>query len=201
MNLAIALLLGTGLLATANAAPPRPCCAEGSSPAVTAPLPLAARSVYQIGGKWTGDSGQSAELAHFRGHPVVIAMFFTRCAYACPLTVAAMQRIRTAMPPAVREKTAFVLVSFDSAGDSPSVLLDYRMKCHLEAAGWTLLNGQADDVRTLAMVLGVQYAQTGVGQFVHSNLVSVLDPEGRIAFQAAPSTTGLTASVLSAIGR
>jgi hypothetical protein len=51
------------------------------------------------------------------------------------------------------------------------------------------------------MVLGVQYAQTGVGQFVHSNLVSVLDPEGRIAFQAAPSTTGLTASVLSAIGR
>ena len=201
MNSAVALLLSTSLLATAAAAPPCPCCAEGSSAAVKARLPLAARSVYQIGGKWTGDNGQPTELTHFRGHPVVIAMFFTRCAYACPLTVAAMQRIRTAMPAAVREKTAFVLVSLDSAGDSPAVLLDYRMKYHLESAGWTLLNGPADDVRALAMVLGVQYAQTGVGQFAHSNLISVLDPEGRIAFQAAPSTPGLTASVLSAIGR
>ena len=164
------------------------------------PAAACTRSVYQIGGKWTGDNGQPTELTHFQGHPVVIAMFFTRCAYACPLTVAAMQRIRTAMPTAVREKTAFVLVSFDSAGDSPTVLLDYRVKNHLESAGWTLLNGPADDVRALAMVLGVQYAQTGVGQFAHSNLISVLDPEGRIAFQAAPSTPGLTATVLSAIG-
>ena len=38
-------------------------------------------------------------------------MFFTRCAYACPLTVAALKRIHEAMPTAVREKAAFVLVS------------------------------------------------------------------------------------------
>jgi protein SCO1/2 len=201
MNSALAFLLSASLLATVSAAPPCPRCAEGSSAAVAARPPIAARSIYQIGGKWTGDNGQPTELTNFRGHLVVIAMFFTRCAYACPLTVAAMQQIREAMPTAVREKTAFVLVSFDSEGDGPTVLRNYRAKYHLESAGWTLLNGPASDVRTLAMVLGVQYAQTGAGQFAHSNLISVLDPEGRIAFQAAPSTPGLTASVLSAIGR
>jgi protein SCO1/2 len=201
MNSAVALWLGASLLATATAAPPCPGCAEGSRVSVTARPPLAARSVYQIGGQWTGDNGLATELTQFRGHPVVIAMFFTRCAYACPLTVAAMQQIRAAMPAAVREKTAFVLVSFDSGGDGPTVLHDYRMKYHLESPGWTLLNGPADDVRALAMVLGVQYAQTGAGQFAHSNLISVLDPEGQVAFQAAPSAPGLTASVLAAIAR
>ena len=49
---------------------------------------------------------------------------------------------------------------------------------------YTLLRGDDDAIRELAMALGVQYRRTGDGQFVHSAMVTLLDEEGRIAVQA-----------------
>jgi protein SCO1/2 len=60
---------------------------------------------------------------------------------------------------------------------------------------WVLLHGQSDDVRELAMVLGVKFAKDSRGQFAHSNLITVLNPEGEIAFQRA----GLTGDISAAI--
>jgi nitrite reductase (NO-forming) len=51
------------------------------------------------------------------------------------------------------------------------------------AAGWVLLHGDAGDVRELAMLLGVRYKEDARGQFAHSNLITVLNAGGEIAFQ------------------
>jgi cytochrome oxidase Cu insertion factor (SCO1/SenC/PrrC family) len=48
---------------------------------------------------------------------------------------------------------------------------------------WTLLRGGADDVRELAALLGVNYAEDARGQFAHSNLITLLNADGEIAFQ------------------
>jgi protein SCO1/2 len=55
----------------------------------------------------------------------------------------------------------------------------------LEESRWTLLRGSQEDVRELAAVLGVSYDQLETGQFVHSNLVTVLDTRGEIIHQQA----------------
>jgi protein SCO1/2 len=152
---------------------------------MAAGAPLTARSLYQLDAKWTDDAARPVQLASLRGRPIVMAMFFASCEYACPIIVSEMQHLRETLPAAVREKTQFVLVSFDSARDTPAALKAYRERMALPAGGWTLLHGDPADVQELAMLLGVKYQQDARGQFSHSNLITVLNPEGEIAHQRA----------------
>ena len=170
-------------------AAPAACCAVEVKPAVAAccaelksVAPLTARSLYQLEAEWTNDAGAKLQLAEFRGRPVVVAMFFSSCTYACPVLVNDLQRLRDALPPAVREKAQFVLVSFDTARDTPGVLKAFRERMPIDAA-WTLVRGETDAVQELAMLLGVKYKLEANGQFAHSNLVTVLNAEGEIVHQ------------------
>jgi protein SCO1 len=161
-----------------------PCCAACVAEKVSTPghTALSARSIYQLEGAWTNDAGENVTLASLRGRPVVIAMFFASCEYACPVLVTDLRRLRDSLPGAVRERAQFVLVSFDTARDTPAALKAYRDRIALDA-GWTLLHGDAANVQELAMVLGVKYKEDARGQFSHSNLITVLNEAGEIAYQ------------------
>ncbi|HVU34984.1 MAG TPA: SCO family protein [Opitutaceae bacterium] len=196
MKTTIALTLALISVAVAGAAPeaaaPRPakraccraCCAEEKPAAAVSAAPLSARSLYQVDATWTTDAGEPFALATLRGRPVVLAMFFANCEYACPVLVSDMARMRASLPADVRARTQFVLVSFDPVRDTPAALKAYRARVGLDA-GWTLLHGDASSVQELAMLLGVKYKQDAKGQFSHSNLITVLNPQGEIAYQRA----------------
>ena len=165
----------------------KPCCDELKSGAPAVSLsnpPLTARSLYQLDTAWTNDAGATVSLATLRGRPVVAAMFFASCEYACPIIVSEMKRLGDTLPADVRERAQFVLVSFDSARDTPAALKAYRERMAL-GANWTLLHGEPAAVQELAMLLGVKYSQDARGQFSHSNLITVLNPEGEVAHQRA----------------
>ncbi|MES2695785.1 MAG: SCO family protein [Verrucomicrobiota bacterium] len=168
------------------AAPPAPSAAalEPCCELLVAGKPPTARSLYQFDAIWTNDAGRPVRLAMLRDRPVVVAMFFAQCEYACPLLVADLQRLRQSLSTEVRAKTQFVLVSFDSARDTPAALRAYRERMSLDA-GWTLLRGDSAAVQDLAMLLGVKFKQDARGQFAHSNLITVLNAEGEIAHQLA----------------
>ncbi|HEX2855348.1 MAG TPA: SCO family protein [Opitutaceae bacterium] len=155
------------------------CCAEEKPTA-----PVGARSLYQLGTKWTDDSGAPVRLVSLHGQPVILAMFFASCEYACPLLVSDIQRVRAALPAELRARTRVVLVSFDTARDTPAALKAYRERLELDA-NWTLLRGDADSVQELAMLLGVKFKREANGQFAHSNLITLLSPGGEIAHQRA----------------
>ena len=207
--LCLGALAVTGLGRAADAVPPPACCATvpagGAVAGKTAPCcdalapaaPLTARSLYQLDAPWTDDAGRTVSLAALRGQPVVLAMFFASCEYACPVLVGDMQRLRAALPAAVRAQTRFVLVSFDTARDTPAALAAYRAGATLDA-GWTLLRGEAAAVQELAMLLGVKYQQDTRGQFSHSNLLTVLNPEGEIVHQH-PGLQGDLSEVAQAV--
>ena len=76
-------------------------------------------------------------------------------------------------------------MSIDSKRDTPAELAAFREKRQLARERWTLLRGGADDVRELAALLGVNYAEDSRGQFAHTNLITLLNAEGEIAFQHA----------------
>ena len=59
---------------------------------------------------------------------------------------------------------------------------------HLDLPRWTLDRTDAESVRKLAAVLGVQYRAIENGDFNHSTVISLLDRDGRIA--ARSSRTG-----------
>ena len=165
------------------------CCCAAGRPAVAAAY--SDRSVYQLDATWTTDAGQPFTLGELRGRPVVLAMFFTSCGYACPRIVGAMAQIRQTLPPAVRDRTMFVLVSFDDERDTVAALHDYREVHELGAQNWILLRGAPGDIRELAAVLGVSYKKNALGQFGHSNLITILNGEGEIIHQRAGLEGGL----------
>jgi protein SCO1/2 len=192
MKTLVLLFLFTGLLTRASNAPKPDCCAVEATKACCAAdavssgasAPLSNRSLYQLNSVWTTDGGATTELAALRGRPVVVAMFFAQCEYACPMLVNDVKRVREALPAAVREKTQIVLVSFDTERDTVASLQSYRQRNDLDDS-WTLLRGDAASVQDLAMLLGVKFKRDARGQFTHSNLITVLNSEGEMIQQRA----------------
>jgi protein SCO1/2 len=174
-----------------------PCCPPETKPAaapccaVVPPVaPLSSRSLYQLDATWTNDAGRAMSLSSFRGQPVILAMFFASCEYACPVLVSDIQRLRALLPAADRERTRVVLVTFDTERDTPAALRAFRERSGLDA-NWTLLRGEETAVQELAMLLGVKFRREARGQFAHSNLFTLLNAEGEIAHQ----TLGLMGDV------
>ncbi len=170
-----------------------PCCREA--------LPAGHytdRSLYQLDSKWTSDVGREVKLGVLRGRVQVLAMFFAQCEYACPILVNDMQRLEQSLPAAIRGRVEFLLVSFDTERDTPAALRAYREKMQLTPERWTLLRGGADDVRELAALLGVNFQKDARGQFAHSNLITVLNPEGEIIHQQT-GLKGDTAATIAAL--
>lgn len=161
---------------------PASCCSTKEP--LAAAVPLSDRSLYQLDATWTDDAGQDVSLSTLRGQSVVVAMFFASCEYACPVLVSDMQRLRALMPESTRAGTRFVLVTFDTARDTPAVLKAYRERAALDA-GWTLLRGDDAAVQELAMLLGVKFKQDARGQFAHSNVITILNADGEVVHQHA----------------
>lgn len=155
-------------------------CCTASMPAARA---LTDKSVYQLGDIWTNDAGRTVRLATLAGRPQLVAMFFANCQYACPLLVYQMQQIQAGLPERARSDLGLVLVSFDTERDTVAALHTYRTQHGLEAEHWTLLRGSPDSVQELAAALGVQFKQDARGQFLHSNVITLLDSNGEIAYQ------------------
>jgi protein SCO1 len=188
-----ALFLFAALLAASAALAEPPCCR-----AVAPSGSFTDASLYQLDSTWTSDVGREVKLGVLRGRPQVVAMFFAQCEYACPLLVHHMKALEAALPEPLRGKVDFLLVTFDTERDTPAALRAYRERQRLADERWTLLHGRADDVRELAALLGINYAKDARGQFAHSNVLTVLNPEGEIVYQHVGLGDG-TGALLHAI--
>lgn len=154
------------------------CCAKAEAPAA-----FTDKSIYQADSAWMTDQRKHIKLGALAGRPQVVAMFFARCPFACPIIVNDMKRIEAALPAEVSDRIGFTLVSFDARRDTPSALAEYRRTRDLPVKSWTLLCGRADDVLELAALLGVRFKEDANGQFTHSNIITILNAQGEIVHQ------------------
>lgn len=74
-------------------------------------------------------------------------------------------------------------------------MADYRRTRQLPADRWSLLCGQPDDVLELAALLGVRYKEDANGQFMHSNVISILNAQGEIVYQQIGLNQDITETV------
>lgn len=139
-------------------------------------------SVYDLPATWRDQQGAARTLASLRGRPQLVAMVYTHCATTCPLTVATMKRVERAADDA---GLGFVLVSLDPARDSSAQLAAFAREHDLASARWTLLRGDDDAVRELAVALGVRYRRRSPDELAHSNTLTLLDASGAVAWQRA----------------
>lgn len=162
-------------------------CATHSKPSCCAKPEAAAaasdKSIYLTDANWMTDAQKQIKLRDLGGRPQVVVMFFANCQFACPILVLDLKRLEAALPPEVRARVGFTLVSFDTRRDTPAMLAQYRQTHELAAERWTLLHGQADDVLELALLLGLKFKEDANGQFAHSNIITILNAQGEIMHQ------------------
>ena len=148
----------------------------------TAPVgTLSSESIYQLTDTFQTQNHKNVTLSSFKGKPTVIAMIFTHCTYACPRLTGDIKNIESKLKDE-NGKVNFVLVSFDADRDLPDTLKKYANSMGLDE-NWTLLHSDENTVRTLSVLLNVQFAKDAEGNFSHSNIISVLDKNGALAFQ------------------
>ncbi|NIT58793.1 MAG: redoxin domain-containing protein [Aliifodinibius sp.] len=138
-------------------------------------------SLYHLDAEWTDHRGDVVRLDDFKGEPVIVVMFYGNCTDVCPILIQDTWRLYSSVDESVREHVNVLAVSFDTENDTPEVLNKYAKYEQLDIPGWHFMTADDTDIRTLAMMLGVQYSKKSDGHFAHSNLVTVLDEKGRVA--------------------
>jgi len=137
-------------------------------------------SVYELSASFVDQDGKTVGLDLFRGHPVLISMFYTTCRDACPLLVADLKRIERGLPASTRTDLRVVLVSLDPEHDTPEALRALARAHGLDTSRWRLLRAPDDTVRDVAAVLGIRYRRLPGGGFNHSSVITLLDSSGVI---------------------
>jgi len=141
---------------------------------------LASDSLYRMAATLTTQQNHSAGLDLYRGHPVVISMFYGSCAAACPMLITAIQTYESRLDNSEREQLRVLMISFDAARDTPAHLLEVATTHGANAARWTFSSAPEQQARKIAALLGVQYRHMPDGEFEHSLLITLLDRDGRV---------------------
>jgi protein SCO1 len=151
--------------------------------AMARPKPIVNESIFNLQSQWTNQTNDKVTLSRFSGHPSVLAMIYTSCKDACPMIVSDMKKIEKSLPHEKARQVQFILVSFDSETDTPKRLLEYAQAHALDLERWTLLTGSQDSVREISAILDVKFKKIGLGDFEHSNVITILNSNGEIKYQ------------------
>lgn len=156
-------------------------------------------SIYQLPLRLTDQDGASRDWRHLRGKPRLVSMFYTSCAYICPLIVESGKAVERGLAPQQRARLGIVLVSMDPARDTPAALRKIVDERKLDTTRWTLAAPPRDDVRSVAGVLGIKYRQLADGEFNHTSALVLVDAEGRILARTERVGSRLDPEFLAAV--
>jgi protein SCO1/2 len=141
-------------------------------------------SLYHLTTQWITQEGETVTLQDLKGKVQVMAMVYTTCQYACPRIVADLKDIQSKLQDkGIAEDAHFVLVSIDPKVDTVGRLKKFADDNDMNPAEWTLLNGKENGTLELAALLGVKYKKTSASDYAHSNIITIINAEGEVAYQ------------------
>jgi cytochrome oxidase Cu insertion factor (SCO1/SenC/PrrC family) len=125
-------------------------------------------------------SGHAFSIAELRGDTVVVAFIYTRCAdpRMCPLVSSKFARLQHAIGNA---PIRLLEITLDPRFDTPHVLRMYGRAYRADPRRWTIATGAPASIDELAGRFGIATQWTEPGTLVHTEAVSVVDPQGRMA--------------------
>jgi len=178
----VSILAGLWML-TACGEPPE---VVPAAPVAASPVELPADSLYTLDLPLYDQAGGTAGYDRYRGHPVVVGMFYATCNHTCPMLIQNMQAFVDSLPEGAREDTRVILVSFDQ--DDPAMLEEVVARHKLPVSQWTLARTDPDRVRELAMLLDVSYRKNPEEGYNHTSGFAVLDRQGVMQAQIGNMT-------------
>lgn len=145
-------------------------------------------SIYQFEAALTDQDGRQHALDRYRGHPVLITLFYGSCPAACPLIIDTLRATEKDLAPAQRAELRVLLISIDPERDTTAALHALAEQRRIDTTRWTLARTDADQVRTIAALLNIQYRKLPSGEFNHSPVITLLSPGGEV--EASSSKLG-----------
>lgn len=142
--------------------------------------PLPPDSLYHLPATLTDTGGKDFKLADRRGRVQLVTMFYGTCRFACPLIIETLKGLDRGLTEEEKAKVDLLLISFDPARDTVPALRAIAVERKIDKPRWTMARAEPDDVRKIAAMLEVKYRQLEDGEFNHTNVVALLDEEGRI---------------------
>jgi protein SCO1/2 len=140
-------------------------------------------SIYNLPSKWTNQNGQNIEMKDLGGKVLVMVMIYTSCKAACPRLVADMRNIESRLPENIKGNVKLVMVSIDPEVDTPKRLKAFSVENMMEGDQWLFLRSTEENTREFAAVLAVNYKKISPLDFSHSNIISVFNAKGELAYQ------------------
>ena len=145
--------------------------------------PISDLSIYNLPSKWTNQNGENIEMKELKGKVLVMVMIYTSCKAACPRLVADMRNIEEHLPENIKNNVKLVLVSIDPVVDTPKRLKSFAIENKMDSEQWVFLRSTEENTREFAAVLAVNYKKIAPLEFSHSNIISVFNAEGELAYQ------------------
>jgi len=149
------------------------------------PPTLPGDSLFQLAVPLETSAGQRMQLADLRGHPLLISMFYAQCTSICPMLTSRLQALVNELTPAERDRLTVLMVTFDSARDTPDSLAEFRKVHGIDQANWIVARTSRQNVRLLSAALGIRYRQLPDQSFNHSALICLTDADGVIRARAS----------------
>lgn len=140
-------------------------------------------SIYNLPATWTTQDGNDIQLKDLKGDVLVMVMIYTSCKAACPRLVADMRNIEERLSKQTKEHVKMVFVSIDPETDTPERLKAFAKENFMNKEPWLFLRSTEANTREFAAVLAVSYKEISPIDFSHSNIISVFNHKGELAFQ------------------
>ncbi len=121
-----------------------------------------------------GDS-EAVTLAAYKGRVVLVYFGYTRCPDVCPITMARLAKMYQDL--GEPDGLEVVMITVDPEHDTPEVIGDYARGFDPSFQG---LTGSNQQVANAARSFYIGYAGVGGPDFTHTDVVAVLDREGRL---------------------
>lgn len=140
-------------------------------------------SLYNVDIQWEQQDGERVTFSDFQGKVLVTAMIFTSCKTACPILTGEMKGIYQRVGKVDPDKIQYMLISIDPETDTPEVMKAYLNSNDFTGKEWVFIRGTEEETRQIANLMAVKYKEISPVDFSHSNIISVYDKKGVLAYQ------------------
>lgn len=126
--------------------------------------------------------GVPFRLGDYKGRPVLIEFFYTRCPTICTQLTAAFQHLNETLPAHRDRAPVLIGITFDPANDTRNALGDYARAYGADGRTWRFARtADANGLKALLDAFGVVVIDDGMDGFDHNAAIHFVDAGGRLA--------------------
>jgi protein SCO1/2 len=126
--------------------------------------------------------GSPVTLTDTTGKVRLVYFYFSYCADVCPATTYMLSKVQDYLMEKGYwgNRTALYSITFDPVRDTPERLKQFSSQFVKDPSGWYFLRGEEAATKELARQYGVIVEKDKDGNFIHSNMVILVDKDNNI---------------------